>query len=152
LAGRSRETIYGEGRRSIFSSISATIIPKGSPKQVSAGESPVPFGLRQNRARPRREEQCLPKAVGAPMYTLTRSGIPAAARSPLRGAPRATLREAMALRSWASQPRLRPASRAPYDHSDFNSNALSEDLFSASLEDATACNATVLTRYLHDYL
>jgi hypothetical protein len=39
----------------------------------------------------------------------------------------------MALRSLASRRTSYDQRRAPYDHPDFNNNALSEDLFSASL-------------------
>jgi hypothetical protein len=49
----------------------------------------------QRKMRPR-------SGLLAPHCTLPRSGIPAAARSPLRGGPRATLWGAMALRSLAS--------------------------------------------------
>jgi hypothetical protein len=85
-------------------------------------------------------------------------GIRAAARSLLRRAPRVTLWGAPLRRrltrqtackapshpgcgkigrSWRCAPWHRSPSydqrRAPYDHPDFNSNALSEDLFSSSL-------------------
>src|SRR5437868_6747122 len=53
-------------------------------------------------------------------------------------------------RSWRCAPWHRSPSydqrRAPYDHPDFNSNALSEDLFSGSLDnDAEDCTSRLFT-------
>ncbi|SDA22958.1 hypothetical protein SAMN05216315_11951 [Nitrosospira sp. Nsp18] len=61
--------------------------------------------------RPRRAERCLPQEgatpkrdAGAPVRVERDRGIPCAARSPLRGAPRATLRGAVPFQEVATQP------------------------------------------------
>ena len=72
----------------------------------------------QSKMRPR-------SGLWAPMYTLARFGIPAAARSPLCGAPRATLWGAWRCAPWHRSPGY-DLRRAPYDHPDFTSNALRE--------------------------
>jgi hypothetical protein len=55
--------------------------------------------VRRSEARPRREEQCLPQEGATPQRdagAMKRGrGIPCAARSPLRGVPRATLQGAL---------------------------------------------------------
>ena len=69
-------------------------------------------GKAQRRGmRPRRAEQCLPQEgatpkrdVGTPLRVERDHGIPCAARSPLRGAPRATLRGAVPFQGVATQP------------------------------------------------
>jgi len=86
----------------------------GISEQVFAGAKvALRDGMRERRRREwcgrARAEQCLPKGDATPQRdacapTILGCGrsIPSAARSPLREAPRATLRGAMALRSLAS--------------------------------------------------
>jgi farnesyl-diphosphate farnesyltransferase len=67
------------------------------------------------------------------MYTFARSGIPAAAHPRFAGPLGLRSGEPWRCAPWHRSPGY-DLHRAPYDHPDFNSNGLSEDLFSASLD------------------
>jgi hypothetical protein len=67
-----------------------------------------------------------------PMYTLARSGIPSAARSPLPGLLGLRSGELWRCAPWHRSPGY-DLRRAPYDHPDFTCNALGADWFSGSL-------------------
>ena len=83
--------------------------PRHCPIPASQGPSGYALGrsFARNLTRQAARKAIVPWGCGkigllAPHCTLPRSGIPAVARSPLRGGPRATLWGAMALRSLAS--------------------------------------------------
>jgi hypothetical protein len=127
------------------SSISSVAPSPYAGRSRFAGPSPCasgrdregPSSVFQRKMRPR-------SGMRAPQRITNAVAVPDAARSPLRGAPRATLWAPWRCAPWHRSPSY-VRRRTPYDHPDFNSNALSEDLFSGSLgSDRRPPNGTAL--------